>query len=126
TADFLEPTVGQKWDRVRITCSQPFSPCSRFGLSFIRLRTPQQQEPDPPRPALDAEEAELSDRPWCSSPASHQTFSPEPCLRSREEEQLRSRLWKLEGAPWSQASLGRSAQMVLLAARNQALRPRAG
>ncbi|XP_056359285.1 protein XNDC1N isoform X2 [Oenanthe melanoleuca] len=119
--DFLELTVGQKWDRVRLTCSQPFSPCSRFGLSFIRLRTPQEQEPDPPRPPLDAEDAELSDRPCCSSPAFDQTSFPEPCLRSREEQQLRSCLGKLEGAAWS-----RSARMVLLAARNQALRPRAG
>lgn len=54
TADFPELTVGQKWDRVRLTCSQPFSPCSRFGLSFIRLRTPQEQEPEHPRPSLDA------------------------------------------------------------------------
>lgn len=53
TADFSDLTVGQKWDRVRLTCSQPFSPCSRFGLSFVRLRTPQEQEPDPPRPPLD-------------------------------------------------------------------------
>lgn len=53
TADFSELTVGQKWDRVRLTCSQPFRPCSRFGLSFIRLRTPQEQEPDPPQPPLD-------------------------------------------------------------------------
>ncbi|NXB23471.1 XRCC1 protein, partial [Rhagologus leucostigma] len=104
-ADFLELTVGQKWDRVRLTCSQPFSPCSRFGLSFIRLRTPQKQEPEPPRPPLDA------------VGVSH---------TSMEEEQLRGRLWKLEAAAWSPAHLSRSARMVLLAARNQALRPRAG
>ncbi|KAM7065622.1 protein XNDC1N isoform 2-T3 [Acridotheres tristis] len=124
--DFSELTVGQKWDRVRLTCSQPFSPCSRFGLSFIRLRTPQEQEPDPPRSPLDTENAELSDRPLCPSPAFHRTSFPEPCLRSKEEEQLKSCLWKLEGAAWSPAHLSRSAQMVLLAARNQVLRPRAG
>ncbi|NXS82191.1 TRPC2 protein, partial [Erpornis zantholeuca] len=123
TADFSEPTVGQKWDRVRLTCSQPFSLCSRFGLSFIHLRT--QQEPESPRPLLDAEDAELSDRPWCSSPAFHWPFFPEPCLRSREEEQLRRHLWKLEAAAWSLVHLSRSAWMVLLAARNQALRSRA-
>ncbi|NXB10381.1 XRCC1 protein, partial [Cnemophilus loriae] len=105
--DFLELTVGQKWDRVRLTCSQPFSPCSRFGLSFIRLRTPQEQEPDAPQPPLDA------------VGVCHTSIS-------REEEQLRSRLGKLEGAAWSPAHLSRSARMVLLAARNQALRPRAG
>ncbi|NXT71323.1 XRCC1 protein, partial [Chaetops frenatus] len=103
-ADFSELTVGQKWDRVRLTCSQPFSPCSRFGLSFIRLRTPQEQEPDPPRPPLD-------------------TVGVSHASTSREEEQLRSCLWKLEGAAWSPAHLSRSAQMVLLAAGKQALRP---
>ncbi|RMC11978.1 hypothetical protein DUI87_11111 [Hirundo rustica rustica] len=107
-ADFSELTVGQKWDRVRLTCSQPFSPCSRFGLSFIRLRTPQEPEPDLPRPPPDAVGVSHSSK------------------RSREEEQLRSRLWKLEGAAWSPAHLSRSAQMVLSAARNQELRPRAG
>ncbi|NWI89042.1 TRPC2 protein, partial [Pitta sordida] len=106
-ADFPVPAVGQKWDRLRLTCSQPFSPRSRFGLSFIRLRSPQEQEPEPPRPQ---EEAEPSDRPW----------------RSREEEQLRKRLWQLEGAACSPAHLSRPARMVLSAARSRALRPRAG
>uniref|UniRef100_A0A8B9VQ22 DNA-repair protein Xrcc1 N-terminal domain-containing protein n=1 Tax=Anas zonorhyncha TaxID=75864 RepID=A0A8B9VQ22_9AVES len=49
--DFLEPAVGQKWDRVRLTCSQPFSRQGQFGLSFLRLRTPSDPQPDP-RPAL--------------------------------------------------------------------------
>ncbi|NWW14474.1 XRCC1 protein, partial [Oreocharis arfaki] len=109
-ADFLELTVGQKWDRVRLTCSQPFSPRSHFGLSFIRLHTP--QEPEPPRPPLDA------------VGVSHTSMLTLPIpRRSREEEQLRSRLWKLEAAAWSPAHLSRSARMVLLAAQNQALRP---
>ncbi|NXC02223.1 XRCC1 protein, partial [Orthonyx spaldingii] len=107
-ADFAEVTVGQKWDRVRLTCSQPFSLRSRFGLSFIRLRTPQEQEPD------------------C-----HQLSPPARLMlpiprRSREEEQLRSRLWKLGGAAWSPAHPSRSARMVLSAVRNQALRAGAG
>ncbi|XP_071889095.1 protein XNDC1N isoform X4 [Anas platyrhynchos] len=46
-ADFLEPAVGQKWDRVRLTCSQPFSRQGQFGLSFLRLRTPSDPQPDP-------------------------------------------------------------------------------
>ncbi|NXS30662.1 XRCC1 protein, partial [Pomatostomus ruficeps] len=106
-ADFPEATVGQKWDRVRLTCSQPFSPCSHFGLSFIRLRTPQEQEPEPLRPPLDTVGVSYTS------------------MRSSEEEQLRSRLLKLEGVAWSPAHLSRSARMVLSAARNQALRPRA-
>ncbi|NWV58679.1 TRPC2 protein, partial [Malurus elegans] len=122
--DVPELMVGQKWHRMWLTCSQPFSPRSHFGISFIRLHTPQEQQPEPPQALLGPENAELSDKPWCSSPAFHQTFFPEPCL-VRREEQLRSSLWKLEGAAWSPAHLSCSAQMVLSAAWNQALRPRA-
>lgn len=51
-ADFLALAVGQKWDRLRLTCSQPFSKHSRFGLSFIRVRTPLDPEhPQPPPPS---------------------------------------------------------------------------
>lgn len=51
-ADFLAPAVGQKWDRLRLTCSQPFSKHGQFGLSFIRVRTPLDPEhPQPPPPS---------------------------------------------------------------------------
>ncbi|NXP17090.1 XRCC1 protein, partial [Scytalopus superciliaris] len=106
-ADFPVLVVGQKWDRLRLTCSQPFSPRSPFGLSFIRLRTPQEQEPEPPRPLPGLVRA------------SHTS------VRSREE-QLRSRVWQLEGGAWSPAHLSRPAQMVLLAVQKQALKPRSG
>ncbi|XP_050187285.1 protein XNDC1N isoform X3 [Myiozetetes cayanensis] len=122
-ADFPVPAVGQHWDRLRLTCSQPFSPCSHFGLSFIRLRTPQEHEPGPPQPPLGLEDAEPSDSPWCSNPDFHQMFFPKPHLRSSAEEQLRSRLWQLEGGAGSPAYLSRSARMVLSAVRSRALRP---
>ncbi|NXK89555.1 TRPC2 protein, partial [Formicarius rufipectus] len=125
TADFPVLAVGQKWDRLRLTCSQPFSPRSRFGLSFIRLRTPQEQEPEPPQPLPGLDDTTPSDSPWCSSPDFHQTSFSKPCSRSREE-QLRSRLCQLQGGVWSPAYLSRPAQMVLLAAQSRALRPRAG
>ncbi|NXF80385.1 XRCC1 protein, partial [Sclerurus mexicanus] len=103
-ADFPVLAVGQKWDRLRLTCSQPFSPHRHFGLSFIRLRTPQEQEAEPPQllPGLVG--------------ASHPSV----------EEQLRSHLWQLEGGAWSPTYLSRPAQMVLLAVQSWALRPRAG
>ncbi|NWH46999.1 TRPC2 protein, partial [Fregata magnificens] len=109
-ADFLALAVGQKWDRLRLTCSQPFSKHSQFGLSFIRVRTPLDPEhPQPPPPSqrglVGASRASLS---------------------SREEEQLKSRLRQLEPAAWTPARLSRPAQMVLSAARSRALRPRAG
>ncbi|NXK15320.1 XRCC1 protein, partial [Herpetotheres cachinnans] len=96
-ADFLVLAVGQKWDRLRLTCSQPFSKHSQFGLSFIRVRTP-----------LDPEDPQL----------------PPPSQQSLEE-QLKSRLQQLEPAACSPARLSRPARMVLSAARSRALRHRA-
>uniref|UniRef100_A0A8D0FUG8 DNA-repair protein Xrcc1 N-terminal domain-containing protein n=1 Tax=Strix occidentalis caurina TaxID=311401 RepID=A0A8D0FUG8_STROC len=71
-ADFLALAVGQKWDRLRLTCSQPFSKHSQFGLSFIRVRTPlDPQHPQPPQQGLPV------DSPWRASPAFCRTFFPE-------------------------------------------------
>uniref|UniRef100_A0A8C8RMX5 Transient receptor ion channel domain-containing protein n=1 Tax=Pelusios castaneus TaxID=367368 RepID=A0A8C8RMX5_9SAUR len=42
--DFLAVGLSEKWDRLRITCSQPFNKQAQFGLSFVRVRTP--QDPD--------------------------------------------------------------------------------
>ncbi|NXL54147.1 XRCC1 protein, partial [Podilymbus podiceps] len=107
-ADFLALAVGQKWDRLRLTCSQPFSKQGRFGLSFIRLRTPLDPQPLPPS---QQDPVGASHAPTCS------------CL---EEERLKSRLQQLEPGARSPARLSRPAQMVLSAARSRALRPRAG
>uniref|UniRef100_A0A8B9HNY1 Short transient receptor potential channel 2-like n=1 Tax=Astyanax mexicanus TaxID=7994 RepID=A0A8B9HNY1_ASTMX len=43
TADFLPQAAKESWDRLRITCSQPFNKHSQFGLSFLRLRTAEEQ-----------------------------------------------------------------------------------
>ncbi|NXJ57881.1 TRPC2 protein, partial [Spizaetus tyrannus] len=118
-ADFLALAVGQKWDRLRLTCSQPFSKHSQFGLSFIRVRTPLDPEhPQPPPPSqqglVGASYPSACSSPWESAGRS-----------SREEEQLKSRLQQLEPTAWSPARLSRPAQMVLSAVRSWALRPRA-
>ncbi|XP_074429101.1 protein XNDC1N [Larus michahellis] len=127
-ADFLALAVGQKWDRLRLTCSQPFNKQGQFGLSFIRLRTPQDAEhPEHPLPSRQGlEDVEPTDSPWRSSPAFCRTFFPEPRSSSREEEQLKSRLQQLEPGASSTARLSRPAQMVLSAARSRASRPRTG
>uniref|UniRef100_A0A8C8AWS4 DNA-repair protein Xrcc1 N-terminal domain-containing protein n=1 Tax=Otus sunia TaxID=257818 RepID=A0A8C8AWS4_9STRI len=124
-ADFLALAVGQKWDRLRLTCSQPFSKHSQFGLSFIRVRTPlDPQHPQPPQQGL--EDAEPVDSPWRSSPAFSRTFFPKSPSSSREEEQLKSRLQQLEPGAQSPARLSRPARMVLSAAWSQASRPKTG
>ncbi|XP_046906387.1 DNA repair protein XRCC1 isoform X2 [Hypomesus transpacificus] len=37
--DFLSEGAEDSWDRVRVTCSQPFNRRSQFGLSFLRIRS---------------------------------------------------------------------------------------
>ncbi|XP_074789386.1 protein XNDC1N isoform X2 [Athene noctua] len=121
--DFLALAVGQKWDRLRLTCSQPFSKHSQFGLSFIRVRTPlDPQQPQPPQQGL--EDAEPVDSPWHSSPAICRTFFPKSPSSSREEEQLKCHLQQLEPGARSPARLSRPARMVLSAARSRASRPK--
>ncbi|NWY50876.1 TRPC2 protein, partial [Chionis minor] len=113
-ADFLALAVGQKWDRLRLTCSQPFRKHGQFGLSFVRLRTPlDPARPQPPPP------------PQQGPPAgSHLPLSVS--RSSREEEQVKSRLQQLEPGAWTPACLSRPARMVLSAAQSRASRPRAG
>uniref|UniRef100_A0A3B4DZX8 Transient receptor potential cation channel subfamily C member 2b n=1 Tax=Pygocentrus nattereri TaxID=42514 RepID=A0A3B4DZX8_PYGNA len=38
-ADFLPQAAGESWDRLQVTCTQPFNKRSQFGLFFLRLRT---------------------------------------------------------------------------------------
>ncbi|NXT58685.1 TRPC2 protein, partial [Pluvianellus socialis] len=113
-ADFLALAVGQKWDRLRLTCSQPFRKHGQFGLSFVRLRTPlDPARPQPPPPSQQGPPA-----------GSHLPLSVS--RSSREEEQVKSRLQQLEPGAWTPACLSRPARMVLSAARSRASRPRAG
>ncbi|NWI63426.1 TRPC2 protein, partial [Todus mexicanus] len=104
-ADFPALAVGQKWDRLRLTCSQPFSRHSQFGLSFLRVRTP-------------------LDTPQLPQTSHQGPVSASYTSSSSEEEQLKSRLRQLEPGAWSPSCLSRPAQMVLSAARRRALRPR--
>ncbi|NXE16750.1 TRPC2 protein, partial [Lophotis ruficrista] len=98
-ADFLALAAGQKWDRLRLTCSQPFSKHSQFGLSFIRVRMPPEPEHTCPAPVL--------------SPGAG-ADGPSVCRSSREEEQLKSRLQQLEPGARSPARLSRPARMAMV------------
>ncbi|XP_066476778.1 protein XNDC1N [Tiliqua scincoides] len=120
--DFLVSALGEKWDRVRLTCSQPFNKHAQFGLSFIRIRTPLDE---------DCSEAELASThsqvhpasvgSQCLSSASFcRTFFPETPSSTEEEAMLKSRLQRLDpasspgacGTTW----MSRPARMVLKAA----------
>ncbi|XP_044879295.1 putative short transient receptor potential channel 2-like protein [Mauremys mutica] len=127
--DFLAAALGEKWDRVRITCSQPFNKQAQFGLSFIHIRTPldpdhSQAAPAPPQTGL-----EPAASPWLASPAFRRTFFPEVQPSKGEEEELKSRLQLLEPScgphPRSPTCLSRTARMVLSAtqSRSRTLQP---
>ncbi len=44
--DFLNPTAEEKWDRIKLVCSQPFNNRVQYGLSFIVVKGPE----DKPKP----------------------------------------------------------------------------
>lgn len=44
--DFLPQAAEESWDRLRVTCTQPFNKWSQFGLSFLRIRTMEDQAED--------------------------------------------------------------------------------
>ncbi|KAL4608518.1 short transient receptor potential channel 2-like [Arapaima gigas] len=80
-ADFMSTAAESAWDRMRITCAQPFNRRTQFGLSFLRIRSPQDEREggaeDPDQPAVaqkTPEQMTLKVKEWLSSPAIQQTF----------------------------------------------------
>lgn len=80
-ADFLSLAAEESWDRLRVTCTQPFNKQLQFGLSFLRVRTTEDQtedtsgQPDVPAyPNLRTPDKMTSVTEWLSSPAVQNTF----------------------------------------------------
>ncbi|XP_069825489.1 protein XNDC1N isoform X2 [Dendropsophus ebraccatus] len=48
--DFLQAVAVERWDRLRVTCTQPFNKQEQFGLSFIRIRSSLCREDETPPP----------------------------------------------------------------------------
>lgn len=44
--DFLPQAAEESWDRLRVTCTQPFIKRLQFGLSFLRIRTMEDEAED--------------------------------------------------------------------------------
>lgn len=42
----VESVAKQKWDLVKVFCSQPFNPKLKYGLSFVTLHTPEELKSD--------------------------------------------------------------------------------
>ncbi|EPQ08359.1 Short transient receptor potential channel 2 [Myotis brandtii] len=120
--DFLAPASGESWDRLRLTCSQPFTRHQSFGLAFLRvcssLDSLDDPVVDPSAPvssglSQDSSNAsESSPSPWMANPSIRRTFFPDPQTSTKEISDLRNILEQLQPG-----TLGRSARMVLSAAR---------
>uniref|UniRef100_G3TLJ8 Transient receptor ion channel domain-containing protein n=1 Tax=Loxodonta africana TaxID=9785 RepID=G3TLJ8_LOXAF len=120
--DFLAPASGESWDRLRLTCSQPFTRHQSFGLAFLRVRSSLDSLDDPmtgpsalvssgvSQESSDAQESASS--PWLANPSIRRTFFPDPQKSTKEISELKNVLKQLQPG-----TLGRSARMVLSAAR---------
>nr|XP_028581595.1 short transient receptor potential channel 2-like isoform X2 [Podarcis muralis] len=113
--DFLASALGEKWDRIRLTCSQPFNKRTQFGLSFIRIRTPQDVDDSKSGPVSVPSQApsEPSSSPWLSNAAFCRTFFPEAPSSTEQEAALKSRLQQLDPASSPGTCMSRPARMVL-------------
>nr|XP_034971249.1 putative short transient receptor potential channel 2-like protein [Zootoca vivipara] len=125
--DFLASALGEKWDRIRLTCSQPFNKHTQFGLSFIRIRTPQDTDDSKSDPVSIPSQApsESISSPWLSNAAFCRTFFPEAPSSTEQEAALKSRLQQLDPASSPGAWMSRPARMVLqgACARKRAFPP---
>ncbi|XP_039703870.1 protein XNDC1N isoform X1 [Pteropus medius] len=120
--DFLAPASGESWDRLRLTCSQPFTRYQSFGLAFLRVRSsldsPDDPVIDPSAPVSSglsqgpSDTPESGPSPWMANPSIRRTFFPDPQTSTKEISELRNILKQLQPG-----TLGRSACMVLSAAR---------
>ncbi|XP_039703871.1 protein XNDC1N isoform X2 [Pteropus medius] len=113
---------GESWDRLRLTCSQPFTRYQSFGLAFLRVRSsldsPDDPVIDPSAPVSSglsqgpSDTPESGPSPWMANPSIRRTFFPDPQTSTKEISELRNILKQLQPG-----TLGRSACMVLSAAR---------
>lgn len=120
--DFLAPASGESWDRLRLTCSQPFTRHQSFGLAFLWVRSSLDSSDDPVMGLSAPVSSELSQgssdtqesdpHPWMANPSIRRTFFPEPQTSPKEISELKDILKQLQPG-----TLGRSARMVLSAAR---------
>ncbi|KAL1774592.1 short transient receptor potential channel 2-like [Sigmodon hispidus] len=123
--DFLTPASGESWDRIRLTCSQPFTRHESFGLAFLRVRSSLEPSPDPVMDPSASGNSGLNQnssdtlacdpKPWLTNPSIRRTFFSDPQTSTKEISELKGKLKQLHPGP-----LGRAARMVLSAAHKAA------
>ncbi|KAM8815861.1 protein XNDC1N isoform 1-T1 [Rhynchonycteris naso] len=117
--DFLTAASGESWDRLRLTCSQPFARHQSFGLAFLRVCSSLDSLDDPivdpsasVSSVLSQGSSNAGSSPWMANPSIQRTFFPDPETSTKEISEVRNILKQLQPG-----TLGRSALMVLSAAR---------
>uniref|UniRef100_A0A3B3T0B8 Xrcc1 N-terminal domain containing 1 n=1 Tax=Paramormyrops kingsleyae TaxID=1676925 RepID=A0A3B3T0B8_9TELE len=104
--DFLSAGREAPWDRVRVTCHQPFNRHAQFGLSFLHIRTCLvDTEPTDNVESKTPEQVTSKVREWLSSPAVQRTFFGRTTGEAVSE----------KGARKPGAGLSRMARMVVTA-----------
>lgn len=48
--DLVESTVSQKWDLIKVVCSQQFNSRVQYGVAFLNLYTPEKEKPTSSKP----------------------------------------------------------------------------
>ncbi|XP_053561613.1 protein XNDC1N [Bombina bombina] len=121
--DFLADALGEKWDRIRISCSQPFNK-SLFGLSFLRLRSQLDEEDENRTPAADCRQNEDSPEDAPGSQQHSCSIFRKMFIKGPTENDIQSPIkeGKTQQAVstrcCSTACLSRTARMVLSAAES--------
>ncbi|KAJ8266714.1 hypothetical protein GJAV_G00133890 [Gymnothorax javanicus] len=122
--DFLQAGVDELWDRVRVTCTQPFNKRAQFGLSFLRIRSPEEEEgmssEEEPVASLEGQQTPEPHasrvRDWLSSPAVQRTFFRRGMGEGSPA--VGSMGGALEVSGRDRAGLSRAARMVITAAQS--------
>ncbi|KAI1903447.1 hypothetical protein AGOR_G00027290 [Albula goreensis] len=121
--DFLSTGADEPWDRIRVTCRQPFNRRAQFGLSFLRIRSPEEEDGgravDLVKGSEDQQTAEQQTsrvREWLSSPAIQRTFFGQGMGKGSPEMALKG--GASEGGGRGRVTFSRTARMVIAAAQS--------
>ncbi|XP_045839875.1 DNA repair protein XRCC1-like isoform X3 [Meles meles] len=96
--DFLAPASGESWDRLRLTCSQPFTRQQSFGLALLRVCSSLDflddtvgvpSAPESSRLSQGSDAQESSPSPWLANPSIRRTFFPDPQTAQTRGAELR-------------------------------------
>ncbi|XP_072256473.1 protein XNDC1N [Pyxicephalus adspersus] len=118
--DFLEESAGEKWDRLRITCTQPFNKHKQFGLSFLRLRSAldeaDQNHTAPPNPT----HQECRSPPLSVVLPGKSEKDEDAHNRDQLEERIKEKLQRVMSPPSPRTPcLSRTVRMVLSATQSR-------